>query len=127
MVTRPVSHQRRKPRVDRREGQQDFLGGCGDRNIDLHLLRWITANGPPILEGVLAISGALRRKDIQWQRTRFASGTTRVPKPLRAFTPRPFPTAPWAPSGGRPVIIHPARRVTCWSSNSRLPASPASG
>ena len=31
------------------------------------------------------------RKDIQWQRTRFASGTTRTPRPPLAFMPRPFP------------------------------------
>ena len=41
----------------------------------------------------------------QWQRTRSAFGTTRTPRLPPASTPRPFPTARWAPSTARPATI----------------------
>src|SRR5262249_11861148 len=56
---------------------------------------------------------ASKRKDMQWQRTRFASGTIRTPRLLPDSTPRPFPTARWVPSTGLPVTTHRVRRATC--------------
>ena len=56
---------------------------------------------------------ASKRKDRQWPRTRSASGTTRTPRRPPASTPRPFPTARWAPSTARPATTRPARRATC--------------
>src|SRR6266516_7556958 len=56
---------------------------------------------------------ASKRKDRQWQRTRFASGTIKMPRPLLAFMPRLFPTARWVPSSVHPVTTHRARREMC--------------
>ena len=52
-------------------------------------------------------------RNTQWQRTRSASGTTRTPRLPPASTPRPFPTARWAPCTARPATTRPARRATC--------------
>src|SRR6516162_9412378 len=54
---------------------------------------------------------AWNRKDPQWQRTRFASGTTRTPRLPPASTRRRFPTALWAPSTVHPVTTRPASDV----------------
>src|SRR5262245_3382131 len=55
---------------------------------------------------------AATRKEKQWPRTRYASGTTRTPKLLPGSTLRRFPTAGWVPSSVHPVTTPPARRAT---------------
>src|SRR5262249_5837400 len=55
------------------------------------------------IDGVAYLTGgwmetrffASNRKDPQWQRTRFVSGTIRTPRLPPAFTPRRSPTAWW--------------------------------
>ena len=49
-------------------------------------LRWRTAIGLPVLEGSgWRLGRGSKRKDMQWQRTRFVSGTTRMPAAARFY------------------------------------------
>jgi predicted 3-demethylubiquinone-9 3-methyltransferase (glyoxalase superfamily) len=57
------------------------------------------------LEGSGSRSGrGSKRKDMQWQRTRFVSGTTRTPKPPLAFMPRPSAPGDY-PSGKKGDVL----------------------
>ena len=75
----------------------------------------VTGPGRSCYECRRKVPAAARKpgdRDMQWPGTRFACGTTRTPRRLPAFTPRPFPTVRSAPCTAHPPTIRPARRAT---------------